>query len=93
MEVNVYKETLKDALLNLIKVNESIFNSIVPIALHGELKDWSDSVPIGETHQFPFSIFQNSDDINIQKLVKLIEEVDSTYQSIKNINCIEIEEE
>lgn len=88
MPTEHYKENLKDALANLIKVNESIFDSLIPIAMHGELSEWNASVPIGETHQFDFMLFKNSEDINIQKLVKLIETVDETYHSIKNINAI-----
>jgi hypothetical protein len=91
MNTDNYKENLKEALLNLIRVNESLFNSIIDISMQGDLKDWNDSVPIGETHQFSFELFKNSDDINIQLLIKVIEKVDETFESIKNINCIQID--
>ena len=93
MQSDIYKETLKDALKNLYEVNGMIFNSMVPVAMTGELKEWSNSVPIGEEHNFPFDLFKNCEDTNIQLLVKLIEQVDETYQSIKNLNAIETEEE
>jgi len=60
--------------------------------MQGDLKEWNNSVPIGETHQFDFELFKNSDDTNIQMLVKLIETVDETFESIKNINSITFDE-
>lgn len=93
MQNEHYKENLKAALSNLVKVNASIYDSIIPIAMQGELKDFNDAVPIGEIHQFDFELFKNCDDTNIKMLVKIIEDVDAVYESIKNINGIAIEEE
>ena len=92
MQTENYKSNLKSALENLIKVNESIFNSLIDISMQGDLKEWNDTVPIGETHHFDFELFKNSDDTNIQMLVKLIETVDETFESIKNINSITFDE-
>ncbi len=92
MQTDNYKGNLKSALENLIKVNESIFNSLIDISMQGDLKEWNDTVPIGETHHFDFELFKNSDDTNIQMLVKLIETVDETFESIKNINSITFDE-
>jgi len=93
MQTDNYKENLKGALKNLIKVNESIFNSLIDISMQGDLKEWNNSVPIGEVHQFDFELFKNSDDTNIQLLVKLMESVDETFESIKNLNSIKLDEE
>lgn len=92
MQKDNYKSCLKSALENLIKVNESIFNSLNNISMQGDLKEWNITVPIGETHQFDFELFKNSDDTNIQMFVKLIENVDETFESIKNINSIIFDE-
>lgn len=92
MQPDNYKENLKEALKNLIKVNESIFNSLIDISMQGDLKEWNNAVPIGETHQFDFELFKNSGDTNIQLLVKLIENVDATFETIKNINNIQLDE-
>ncbi len=93
MQTENYRENLKEALKNLIKVNESIYGSCIDISVQGDLKEWNNSVPIGEEHQFEFELFKNSDDTNIQLLVKLIETVDETFESIKNINNIKLDEE
>lgn len=91
MHIDNYKECIKEALRNLIRVNESIFNSLIDISMQGELKEWNETVPIGETHQFDFEIFKNSTDTNIQLLVRLIETVDTTFDTMKNVNGIQLE--
>ena len=83
MHSEEYVRGLKEALKNLVKINQSIFDSIIPIVMHGELKDWNTSVPIGEVHQFDFELFKNIDDPNVQLLVNLLENVDDIFQSIK----------
>lgn len=93
MQTENYRANLTEALKNLISVNESIFSSLVDISMQGDLKEWNDTISIGETYQFDFELFKNSDDTNIQLLVELIEKIDSTYQTIKNINGIDIEDE
>lgn len=93
MQTENYRENVKEALRNLIKVHGSIYSSCIDIIVQGELKEWNKSVPIGEDHQFHFEIFKNSEDTNIQLLVKLMESVSETFESIKNINGIDVEEE
>lgn len=71
MQTNYYKENLKGALQNLIKVNNSIFQSLIEVSVQGDLYQWNQSVPIGEVHEFSLELFKNSSDTNIQLLVKL----------------------
>ena len=70
-----------------------ILAPMIHLLTQGTLKEWNNEVPIGEVHQFDWELFKNSDDTNIQLLVKLIENVEETYQSIQNINAITMEEE
>jgi hypothetical protein len=91
MQTENYRENLKEALKNLIRVNESIYSSIIDVSMQGELKEFNDAVPIGEVHQLDWELFKNSDDTNVQLLIKLMETVDETFESIKNINSINLE--
>jgi hypothetical protein len=93
MQSEFYRDSLVDALKNLVEVNLMIYNSLIPVAMTGELKEWSESVPIGEIHNFPFDLFRNCEDTNVQLLVKLIETVEQAYQTIKNVNAIKMEGE
>ena len=65
---------------------------MIDLITAGELSDWNASVPVGEILSFDWDLFKNCDDTNIAMVVKCIELVDSTYNSIKNINAIEINE-
>ena len=91
MQTDNYRSNLKSALENLVKVNDSLYQSCIDIIVQGDLADWNKSVPIGEELHFDWELFKNSDDTNIQLLVKLMERVDSTYESIKNINAIKMD--
>lgn len=93
MNFKNYHSNLKDALKKLIDVNNTIYSSIIDIAMQGELSEWNDSVPIGEVHQFDFEIFKNSEDVNIHLLVNLFEKVNETYEAIKGINYIDLDDE
>ncbi len=93
MNFKNYHSNLKEALKNLINVNNSIYSSIIDISMQGELSEWNDAVPIGEVHQFDFEVFKNSEDINIQLLVNLLEKVDETFETIKGINYIDLDDE
>ena len=78
------------SLKNLVKVNRSKFDSLVQIETQGVLKEWVSSVLIGEIHQFDVELLRNSGDANVHLFVKLIENVEGTYQSPKNINGLVI---
>ena len=93
MQSDHYKESLKETLKTLKTANEDIFASMIHVLTQGTLKEWNNEVPIGEVHQFDWDLFKNSDDTNIQLLVKLMETVDETYQSIQNINAIKMDKE
>ena len=93
MQTDNYRTELKSALENLNDVNGTIYSSCIHIAMQGELEEWNKSVPAGEVHHFDFELLQNSDDTNIQLLLKLMSHVSETYESLKNINNINLGEE
>ena len=93
MQSENYKANLEEVLKILLRFNRNIYCSLIAILMQGELKEWNNAVPIGEVHNFDFNIFKNSSDTNIKLLVKLMEKVDETFESIKNLNSIEIDEE
>ena len=93
MQTEYYRECVQDALKNLLEVNQSIVDSLIPIAMNGELSEWNKSVPVGEVHQFNFELFKSCDDMNIKLLVDVLEKVDNTYDMIKNLNNITLDDE
>lgn len=89
MNHNTYEKGILEALNKLIEANHAIFDGAVSIALHGELKEWSDAVPEGETHTFEFALLKQSDDPNIKLLIALMEEIESMYDAICTLNGID----
>jgi len=84
-----YEKGIIEALNKLIEANNAIFDGAVGIALHGELKEWSDGVPDGETHTFEFALIKQSEDPNIKLLIALMEEIESMYHTICSLNGID----
>jgi hypothetical protein len=93
MQPENYRQNLIHALENLVTVNESVYQSIIDLAMQGELKAFNDTVPLGEVHQFDYELFKNMDDKNVQLLIEVIDKVHEVYHSIANINSIELNEE
>jgi hypothetical protein len=91
MQSESYKDNLIETLKNLVQVNESIYRSVINISMQGELKEFNDAVPIGEEHELQWDLFKNSNDVNIQLLIKLMGQVEDVFQSICNLNNIELE--
>ena len=88
MQTENYRANLREALETLIKVNNQIFHAIIGVGMAGELKEWNDTVPIGETHELSFELFRNLDDANLKLLTDLMLRVEETYDSIRNLNGI-----
>ena len=88
MPSNLYKQRVEEALKDLRLCQENIFTSLVNIAMEGELKEWNETVVIGEKFKFDLELFERSDDANIQILVKLFNNIDTAYESLKNLNNI-----
>ena len=88
MENDHYNDSLKDAVKKLAVIREIIFSSVFNLAMVGELKEWSNNVEIGETHEFSKAIFEGCSDTNIQLLTKLMSTIEDTCNSLCNLNNI-----
>lgn len=86
-----YRSILEDAVKNLEMANQTIFNSMIDLAMQGELKDWNETVPVGESHFFDMDIFRNSNDINLRLLAGIIEFIDNSIVSLRNLNHLQEE--
>ncbi len=86
IENNYYKNSVIEAVKNLTEIREAIFLTVFNIAMAGELKEWNDSVEVGETYEFNKEIFEGCSDINIKLLTRLMDIVEDTANSISNLN-------
>lgn len=89
MQADHYRETLTETVTKLVDIRQQVFDLLFQVAITGELKEWSDSVPVGEFHNFTKEMFEGSSDTNVQLLVKLLDNAESTVDSICNLNNID----
>lgn len=89
MQTDYYRETLTETVTGLVNVRQQIFDLLFQLAITGELKEWADSVPVGEFHTFTKEIFEGCSDANMHLLVKLLNQVETTADSICNLNNID----
>jgi len=85
-----YKETLLSSVNKLVEIRESIFAIILYLSLAGELKEWEANIEIGETFEFTKELFLSIKDENVQSLVKLLDAVENTFDTLININNLKI---
>ena len=93
MQSEQYRQNLKEALKNLEQVDKIIFQSIIDVAMQGELKSFNDDVPINEVHELSYQLFKGLDDKNVQLLLEVIDKIDEVYHSIANLNSFELGEQ
>ncbi|MBX3164112.1 MAG: hypothetical protein KF900_06485 [Bacteroidetes bacterium] len=89
MQSENYRENLEDALRNLLNVYDSIYASIVNVVMQGELKEWNDIIEIGEEYNISYELLKSCDDTNVLLLVELLDKIETTLETLKNINGME----
>jgi hypothetical protein len=89
MQTDHYQERLIETVTKLVDIRQQVFDLLFQVAITGELKEWSDSVPVGEFHNFTREMFEGCTDTNMQVLVKLLDNVESTVDCICNLNNID----
>ena len=93
MILDPYKQSLTDAAAKLIHIRELLFDATFQVAITQELKDWSDTVEVGEVHTFSKELLESCSDTNVQLLTSLLTSVEKTCESLLNLNNLELEEE
>ena len=92
MQLTPYKQALQDAVSTLVAIREQLFDTTFQVAVTGELKEWSDTVAVGESITMPKEVFASCDDKNVQMLTALMTQVEQTCDSLLDLNNLEIEE-
>lgn len=89
MQTDHYRETLTETIKKLVDIRQQIFELLFQLAIKGELKEWSDNVPTGETHTFTKEIFEGCTDTNIELIVNLLNNVEGVVDNLCNLNKID----
>lgn len=88
----VYRQSVIESLQLLEDVRNQIFAQIVNLASCGELKDVLSIFEEGDYYTFDMEQFEDSKDVNVQKLMMLCKNIETVYESIHNVNAVRTEE-
>ena len=87
-----YRKRLIDTSNLLIVQRRELFTSMLNLACEGPLKEVNEAFQIGEEFTFSTDDLKNTDDANLNLLLKSHESINLLISSLININAIKEEE-
>ena len=87
-----YRNTVIQSLHLLEFFRDQIFTQIVNVASEGDMKELLNAFDEGDFYTFDLEQFEDSNDVNIQKLIDLCHQIEKVYDSIQNINAVNSDE-
>ena len=84
-----YKDSLRNSCDAIAKARELVFTAMVNVAMSGEYKDLDEKFEEDEEVLFDTAYFRNCEDLNIQKLLALVDTLEKTYDTMLNINGLD----
>jgi len=88
---NNYKNDIKDAIERLINIRHQIFEKALNYAMKNELRSIDEAFEDGDIFRFELRHLDNAEDINLQLLVDLIKKIETTVESLANLNKIDLD--
>jgi len=85
----IYKEALYSALECLEEAQGHALSGVLNIAFAGEYKELGRLYEVGEMLQIEPPAFEDTGDANIDLILKVIYEIDSVKERIRNLNGLE----
>lgn len=83
-----YREQTIETINNLIKAREIIFEQIINLAMSNEFDHLKETFDESDIYTFSLKHFENMEDVNVQKLVKLCKNTEKTVFTIMDLNGI-----
>lgn len=87
-----YRNYVVSSLRALRDAREILFGQVLNLASSGEMKEIMDSFEFGDSFQFELKHFEDMQDPNIQRLVALIKDIETTYFDLLDENEVDEEE-
>ncbi len=81
-----YKEAVITALECLDEAEGHVMSAVLNIAFAGEYKELGRLYEIGEILEIEPAMFEDTGDANIDLILKLVYEINSVKESIRNLN-------
>lgn len=89
---DIYRKRLIEAYQNLLDFKNELFTNALNLAMAGELKEIDSAFEEGDTFTFTIEHLEDSKDINLQKLVEFLKQLDGLMGALSNINAIQEDE-
>lgn len=81
-----YKQWIIDTIQKLQDSGDEIFGQAINLAMKGERQDLNERFETDDEVRFYMEDLESVNDINVQKLVALLESMEETIRSLENIN-------
>lgn len=83
-----HRERILETIENLIDTRNIIFTQIINLAMDGEMNHLKDAFDVGDVYSFSLKHFEDVEDVNVKKLVKLCKNTEETIFTIMDLNGI-----
>lgn len=93
MQNRDYREALTESVYALHNAGIELFTAMVNIGFKGVYEDISKVHEVGDVINFELSMFEGTEDQNLDIIVDAIKTIEGAKQTIININALEIAEE
>lgn len=87
-DITPYKDQLLQTVDKLFELRHQIFTQVINLSMANEMKEVDDAFEEGDEFQFDIASFEDSSDTNLNLLVDLVKHIQTTHDSLCNINSI-----
>lgn len=77
--MNDYQTNISETIEILIETKHKLIQKMFDLAITGELKEWSDTIDVGEHFYFSRELFESLDDPNIRYLIFLTTQLEIRF--------------
>lgn len=71
-----YLDTVKEAVEYLEEIRKELFTKAINVEMFGDLSEVHKAFEVGDSYHFTMEHLENSKDNNVERLVKLINDID-----------------
>ncbi len=79
----MYQQRLSDVATFLDEAEITLYEAMLNLMMDGELKDWNSLCPVNDVINVEDSLFDASEDANVQVLLKLSRQIRLASQSLQ----------
>lgn len=83
-----YRSHLIKTTQNLIETEQILFTNALNLCMFGELSDVNDAFEKDDKFKFNLKLLKSVDDLNVKKIVEVIESLQNKIEYLINVNLI-----